>query len=76
MPETHRIRWYVHSGGELIPRESSMRGAWPFEAKCSCGWETRTGGAVRSYVAFLIRDHKFDVEHGFWPQRASYEGRP
>lgn len=65
MPE-HRIRHYVYSGGELIPRESSMRGAWPCEAKCSCGWETRTGGAVRSFVDSEVAEHKFDVEHGFW----------
>ena len=63
---THRIRWYVYAGGELVPREASMRGAWPCEAKCSCGWETRTGGAVRSWIERAVREHKWDVEHGFW----------
>lgn len=43
-----------------------MRGRWDFEAKCSCGWETHTGGAVRSYIQSRVDDHKFDVEHGFW----------
>lgn len=60
----HRIRHYVHSGGELIPRESGMRGEWPCDAKCSCGWETRSGGAVRSFIEKAVRDHKFDVKHG------------
>jgi hypothetical protein len=60
----HRIRWYVKVGGELIPREATMRGAWPCEAKCSCGWESRTGGAVRSYVQRLVENHKVHVKHG------------
>lgn len=61
---SHRIRHFVYAGDELIPRESGMRGAWPCEAKCSCGWETRTGGAVRSFVDRLVADHKWDVDHG------------
>lgn len=66
-PATHRIRHYVYEtpGGNLIPRTSGMRGTWPgHEAKCSCGWETRTGGAVRSYIDREVSDHKFDVAHG------------
>lgn len=67
---THRIRHYVYGipgdRSTLIPRESTMRGAWACEAKCSCGWETRTGGAVRSWIDREVADHKFDVEHGFW----------
>lgn len=62
----HRIRHYVWTGEELIPRESGMRGAWPCEAKCSCGWETRTGGAVRSYINKMVDRHKWDVANGFW----------
>lgn len=64
---THRIRHYVYAGVQLIPRESSMRGTWACEAKCSCGWETRTGGAVRSWIEREVAEHKFDVEHGYWP---------
>lgn len=62
----HRIRHYVVLDGELHPRESAMRGAWACEAKCSCGWETRTGGAVKSYIDRMVADHKSDVRHGFW----------
>lgn len=74
-PTVHRIRHYVYGvAGDrstLIPRESGMRGPWPCEAKCSCGWETRTGGAVRSFVDAQVASHKFDVEHGFWKGGAS-----
>ena len=62
----HRIRHYVYDGSSMIPRESGMRGAWPCEAKCSCGWETRSGGAVRSWIDKEVAAHKFDVEHGIW----------
>lgn len=67
----HRIRWYVYAGEVMIPRESTMRGEWPCEAKCSCGWETKTGGAVRSFIEKAIADHKFDVAHGFWNEGQS-----
>lgn len=60
----HRIRRFVYAGDELIPREASMRGQWPNEAKCSCGWESHTGGAVESYVNHEVEDHKWDVENG------------
>ncbi len=66
--QAHRIRWYVRAaaGEPLIPRESTMRGHWDSEAKCSCGWETHEGGALPSWIKKRIKDHKFDVEHGFW----------
>lgn len=64
--QQHRIRWYVYTGGpnnERIPRQASMRGRWPagYDVTCSCGWESRTGGAVQSYVRQLVWEHK----HGF-----------
>jgi hypothetical protein len=55
---THTISWFVYLDGELIPREATMRGSWGYEVKCSCGWETRTGGATRSYVQGEARFHK------------------
>jgi hypothetical protein len=66
----HRIRHYVYlidseGNKELVPRESTMRGEWPCEAKCSCGWETQTGGGVASWVKQMVQDHKFAVKHGF-----------
>lgn len=54
----HRITWLVYAGEELIPHTSAMRGQWDYEARCSCGWETHTGGAVRRYVAEKVSDHK------------------
>lgn len=70
-PVQHRTSWWVYTGGtdeqgrrERIRWQSTMRGFWPgYDASCSCGWETRTGGAVRSYIRQQIWEHKFfDVE--------------
>jgi hypothetical protein len=63
--KTHKVRWFVYTGGsrnELIPWESTMRGSWPagFEVKCSCGWETHSGGYVRSACRTAIQDHRSD----------------
>lgn len=55
----HRIRWYVVVDGQRIPKTSAMRGTWPgYEATCSCGWDSRTGGALRRVVAEKVADHK------------------
>ena len=65
----HSIKWWAigtSMTGERyrIRRQSSMSMAsnnFGWEATCSCGWETHTGGAVPSCVRDLIADHKFDV---------------
>lgn len=65
----HRIHWFVYVGHgetrERIPRTSGMRGLWDYDATCECGWDSRTGGAVRSYVEREVADHKWDVKHGY-----------
>lgn len=61
-----RIRWYVYTGGtddtgrrERIPRASTMRGWWPgYDAECSCGWATNTGGAIHAYIEREVWFHK------------------
>lgn len=61
----HKIRWFVYAGGwgaplVKIPRQASMRGTWAgYDAECSCGWATRTGGAVKRYITDEIWFHKF-----------------
>jgi hypothetical protein len=62
----HQIRWFVYTGDkdengrpERIRRTATMRGFWPgYDVQCSCGWETRTGGAVRAYIDQLVWEHK------------------
>lgn len=69
----HRIRWFGISDGERIPRNRHMRDRdWGWDVECSCGWRTRTGGAIAAYIDALamvssvrrwaIR-HVSDVDH-------------
>lgn len=65
----HRARWYVYAGPAggpfgKIPHNSKMRGSWwGYDVTCSCGWESRTGGAVRRYVADKLDDHRLDAQY-------------
>jgi hypothetical protein len=64
----HRARWFVYAGGygqplEKIPHTASMRGHWPgYDVECSCGWESKTGGAVKRYVADKLWDHRYSEQ--------------
>lgn len=54
----HKITWWVYAGSEKIRRTAKMRGTWGYDVTCSCGWETRTGGAVKRYIADEVYFHK------------------
>lgn len=64
-----RIRWWVYAGAERIPRTAMMRGLWGYDATCSCGWDSRTGGAVERYVREQVWLHKA-IDHK-QPEEAS-----
>lgn len=65
----HRVRWFARDGGpDRIPRNRHMNGRdWGWDATCSCGWETRTGGAIQERIREAIAEHRWDVANGFWP---------
>lgn len=60
--QEHKVRWFARfpdsPADDWMPRQSSMRGAWGFDVRCSCGWETRTGGATESAIRTEVRFHK------------------
>lgn len=60
---THKLSWFVKADGnsEWMPRTSSLRGRWNYDAKCSCGWESRTGGGTYSSVRQMVADHKHEA---------------
>lgn len=60
----HRITWWVWAGNQRIRRTAIMRGMWGYDASCSCGWKTVTGGATRRYVERQVWMHKFNVQNG------------
>lgn len=55
----HKITWWVYAGAARIRRTASMRGSWGFDATCSCGWDSKTGGALERYVRGEVEFHKF-----------------
>lgn len=61
----HRARWFAYAGpyGERIPHTASMRlHGIGYDVECSCGWESRTGGATRKSVAGMLDDHRYDAQ--------------
>lgn len=62
--EKINIKWFVWTMGEKFVHTSNMRGQWGWDAKCSCGWETRTGGATKGYVKQLVDVHKV-MDHDY-----------
>jgi hypothetical protein len=73
----HSIHWFVYQNNydlegrfvskTLEPRQSFHKpsGGWTgYEAKCSCGWETKSGGAIPASIRREIEEHKWDVDPG------------
>jgi hypothetical protein len=63
----HTIRWFVYAGGygqplERLPRTASMRGSWVgYDAECSCGKGSQTGGAIKARITEWVEDHKREI---------------
>ena len=56
--ERVQIKWFVYSMGEKFPKQSNMSGFNAFDAACSCGWESGTGGGVYKWVKEEVELHK------------------
>jgi len=72
--DRHSVRWYVYVGhGSLedrehpeapdgfMPRTKGMSHQMGYDAICSCGWKSATGGAIKARVQEEIEGHKFNV---------------
>lgn len=55
--------WAIPDGGTRIRRQATMAGRWGWDATCSCGWDSATGGGVFKAVRRMVNDHKRN-EHG------------
>jgi hypothetical protein len=53
-----QIKWFVYAGRQKFPHKNTMRGDWGYDAECSCGWSSKTGGAIYSYVEAEVKSHK------------------
>lgn len=63
----HTIKYWVYAhdglgGVEKMRHSNTMRGNWGWDATCSCGWETRSGGALQSYIKREVWWHKLSAE--------------
>jgi len=60
VPTTEKvsIQWFavLHDGSKVRNNAGFIHNAW--DVKCSCGWETCTGGAIKSYITDEIFKHK------------------
>ena len=61
MTSKHTIRWFVWAGGQKMPHRSDMRGMWGWDAHCSCGWQSRTGGATKRSVSKDVWLHRYEA---------------
>ena len=67
-----QIKWFVYSMGEKMRYNSTMRGTWGWDAECSCGWESKTGGATKASVKFDVDFHK-RFDHNYkWQMSYNY----
>jgi hypothetical protein len=58
------IKWFGVSQDVRVPANATMRGTWGWDAVCSCGWDSCTGGAIRSSVESDVQMHKI-MEHNY-----------
>lgn len=58
----HKIRFFAVVNGERTPRTSDMfSGAFGWDATCSCGFDTKTGGAIMARVDEAVIAHKAEA---------------
>jgi hypothetical protein len=57
------IKWFaiLSDGSKMRMNRGFIHNA--FDVTCSCGWETSTGGAVRSYIQDKVDLHKVYVHN-------------
>jgi predicted DNA-binding transcriptional regulator AlpA len=64
----HRATWWVYpepgntDRATRIRHQKTMRGRWGYDVTCSCGWDSKTGGGLRRYVAEKLEDHRYDAQ--------------
>jgi hypothetical protein len=58
------IKWFYVVNGQKYRYVKGLIGVTAWEVSCSCGWESHTGGGVRSWLDELVFEHKF-YEHDY-----------
>jgi hypothetical protein len=64
--EKVQIKWFAvfADGSTMRNVQGFSHDAW--DVTCSCGWATKTGGAIRSSVLLEVQKHKrFDHNYSY-----------
>jgi hypothetical protein len=58
------IKWFavLHDGSKMRNNKGFSHYAW--DVTCSCGWESKTGGAIKACVQKEVEAHKY-TEHDY-----------
>ena len=58
------IKWFavLHDGSKMRNNKGFIHNAW--DVTCSCGWESKTGGAIKACVERIVEQHKI-FEHDY-----------
>ena len=56
--------WVAQDGTKYRNNKGFIHNAW--EATCSCGWETKSGGAIKASIQRDVEDHKFFAHNYTW----------
>jgi hypothetical protein len=61
--EKVQIKWFavLSDKSKMRNNKGFIHNAWDVE--CSCGWESRTGGAIKASVARDVDKHKLFVHN-------------
>ena len=62
--EKVQIKWFSVSrdGSKMRNNQGFISYSW--DVTCSCGWETKTGGAIKSFIKDEVEYHKV-MEHNY-----------
>ena len=64
--EKVQIQWFaiLHDGSKMRNNKGFQHNAW--DVKCSCGCESRTGGAIKACVVREVEAHKYTAHDYTW----------
>lgn len=56
--------WVASDGSKHRNNRGFVHNAW--DVKCSCGWESKTGGAIKSAIKAEVENHKICAHNYTW----------
>jgi hypothetical protein len=59
-----QIKWFYVVNGQKYRYPKGLIGNKAWDATCSCGWESSTGGGVKTWVDQLVFEHKY-IDHDY-----------